>query len=144
MTLNFNKYANDGTKFVKELAQELGYPEDVAKAGRVMRSVLHAIRNRLTNEESVQMLAQLPMFLKAVYVEKWTLKRDPLRINNLKDFYSEIRKISNHTANHDFSTDKEIEQALFVVLSSLKKFISPGQLEDMQSVLPKALKPLLN
>lgn len=144
MTLNFNKYATDGTRFLKELAVELGDSENTDRAGRVLRSVLHAIRNRLTNEESVQMLAQLPMFLKAVYVEKWTLKRAPLRINNLGDFYNEIRELNNHSSNHDFITDDEMKHALSAVLSALKKYVSPGELEDIQSVLPKALKPLLD
>jgi uncharacterized protein (DUF2267 family) len=48
MALDFNKFAKDGTKFIKELAKELGYPEDTARAGRVLRSILQALRNQLT------------------------------------------------------------------------------------------------
>ena len=87
MALNFNKFAADGNEFIKLLARELGYPKDLKRASRVLRSVLHAFRNQLTIEESVQLIAQFPMFLKAVYVQNWTLHKKGRKPKNLKDFY---------------------------------------------------------
>lgn len=36
MALNFEKYANEGEKFLNEIAEELGNPEDTPLAGRIM------------------------------------------------------------------------------------------------------------
>ena len=71
MSYHFNQYASEGNQFLKELAKALGNAENIAKAGRTLKSVLHLLRNQLTIEESLQLIAQFPMFLKAVYVSEW-------------------------------------------------------------------------
>lgn len=67
--MNFEKYVEKGNLFLKELAQELGNPDDKEKAGRVLRTVLHVLRRRLTLEESFDLISQLPMCIKAVYID---------------------------------------------------------------------------
>lgn len=144
MALNFNKFAAKGNEFMKDLSRELGYPEDIPKAGRVLRSILHALRSQLTVEESVQLIAQFPMFLKAVYVENWTLHKNKTKIKHLKDFFDDIRKNDTPTAQHDFHTDDDLYNAIGVVFIVLRKYVSLGEMEDIKSVLPKELKPILN
>ena len=144
MALNFNKFAEKGNSFMKELAKELGYPDDKSKAGRVLKAILHALRNHVSVEESVQLLAQLPMFLKAVYVENWTLRKEPKRVKHLSEFFEEIRKYDGKTANIDFTTDEDMERDISVVFIVLRRYISLGELEDIKAMLPKELKPLLN
>ena len=48
--MNFEKYVATGNAFIKEVAQELGNPDDKNRAMRVTRAVIHALRNRLTPE----------------------------------------------------------------------------------------------
>lgn len=55
-------------------------------AARIIRSVLHALRNRLSHQESFQLIAQLPMALKAVYVDGWKIKKEFQRISHLNEF----------------------------------------------------------
>ncbi|MEP1097336.1 MAG: DUF2267 domain-containing protein [Cyclobacteriaceae bacterium] len=143
MALDFNKFAAKGNQFMKELSKELGCPDDLSKAGRILKAVLHALRNHLTMEESVQLLAQLPMFLKAVYVENWSLKKHK-KVKHLKDFYQEIRDIEPRTADADFPTFDDTSSKVTVVFLILRKFISLGELEDMKSILPKELKGIFN
>ncbi len=69
MTLDFEKYAAKGNEFINKLAEHLNDPDNRDRAGRILRSVLRALRNRLTVEESLQLISQLPMAIKAVYVE---------------------------------------------------------------------------
>lgn len=68
MALNFNQYAAEGNTFMKAYAKELRLTGDYDKAGRILSTVLHGLREMITTEESLQLIAQLPMFLKAVYV----------------------------------------------------------------------------
>ena len=67
MALNFNQYAADANTFMKEYAEKLNI-EDKEKAGRILSAILHGLREVISTEESLQIIAQLPIFLKAEYV----------------------------------------------------------------------------
>ncbi len=56
MSLNFQKYAQEGQSFINDLAKELGHPEEVARTGIVLRAVLHTLRERITISESFHLL----------------------------------------------------------------------------------------
>jgi len=68
MALNFNQYATEGNTFLNDYAKQLSLGEDTEKAGRIFTSIMHALREIIPVEESLQFIAQLPMFLKAAYV----------------------------------------------------------------------------
>ena len=144
MALNFDKFSAEGKAFMKKLAKELGYPKDTEKAGRVLQSILHAFRNQLTVEESIQLIAQFPMFLKAVYVNNWHLSYSHPKINHVEEFLLEVCYIDRPTFQIDFPKDEDIETAISVVIMALRKYVSLGELEDIRAHLPKELKPLLN
>ena len=144
MALNFNKYAAEGNEFIKGLAKELGYPDDTGRAGRVLKTVLHALRHQLTAEESVQLVAQLPMFLKAVYVDNWSLHPHGEKPKHYKEFFEEIQKLDGKSGQHDFPDDDAIDNAVVVVFIVLRKHVSLGELENIKAVLPKDLKTMLN
>jgi len=40
--------------------------------GRIVRSVFHVLRDMLSTEESLQLIAQLPMALKSLYMDGTT------------------------------------------------------------------------
>jgi len=86
MGLNFERYAQDANAFIKRLAQELGHPEEPRRAEIIVRSVLHTLRDRITVAESLNFMAQLPMFLKALYVDEWKYREKPERLKNLEEF----------------------------------------------------------
>ena len=140
MSLDFDKFAAKGNKFLKDLAKELGHPKDRAKAGRKLRAVLYATRDQLTMEESLQLLAQLPMFLKAIYVEQWKSGKRKNKIKHVEEFIDVIKQYDFKTASHDFTNDDEIENAAVVVFLCLRQYISLGEMEDIKAVLPKELK----
>jgi uncharacterized protein (DUF2267 family) len=81
MALDFEKYAAKGNEFVRLVAEDLQVSHD--RAGRIIRAVFHALRNRLNHEESFQLLAQLPMVLKGVYVDGWHFDKDFHRIRHI-------------------------------------------------------------
>ena len=140
MALDFDKFATKGNKFLKDLAKQLGHPEDIPKAGRKLRAVLHATRDQLSMEESLQLLAQLPMFLKAVYVENWKSTRKKKGIKHVEDYLKEIQRYDFRTAKNDFTNEDEVENAAVVVFLCLRRYISLGEMEDIKAVLPKELK----
>ncbi|MBK6930966.1 MAG: DUF2267 domain-containing protein [Saprospirales bacterium] len=141
--MNFNKYVQDGEQFVREVARELGVGSDLPKAGRILRAVLHTLRNRLTASESLQLIAQLPMLIKAVYVDGWHISAEARTLRHLGDFIEAVREEGGRGALPDFVTDYEVEQAIRAVFHVLRQHVSAGEISDILSTLPAELKPLL-
>lgn len=100
--MNFDKYSHKANEILNELSVKLGCPSDKDKAWRILRSVLHALRNRLTAEESLQLIAQLPMYLKALYVDGWKLRKDNYKIKHIDEFLDEVYMESTNTGYYDF------------------------------------------
>jgi uncharacterized protein (DUF2267 family) len=78
MGLDFENYAVKANEFVRLVAEELNIP--VKNAGGIVRAVFHALRNRLSHEESFHILAQLPMPLKGVYADNWKFNKDYINV----------------------------------------------------------------
>jgi uncharacterized protein (DUF2267 family) len=141
MSLDFEKYALKGTEFVKLVAGDLNVPRD--KAGRIIRSVFHALRNRLTHEESFQLLAQLPMALKGVYADGWWFEKDYKRISHVNDFLDEVREEDGGLAGYDFGNNKKAKVAVAAVFKALNYFVSEGEMNDIISIMPAELKDFI-
>lgn len=144
MALNFKKYVEDGEQFLKEIARETNTPDDVAKAGRILRAVLHAFRNRLTPNESLQLIAQLPMLIKAIYVDGWRISGEAKNLRTLGDFIEAVREEGGRATINDFVTDREVENAIRAVFKVLKTHVSAGEIRDIAATLPEELRPLMD
>jgi uncharacterized protein (DUF2267 family) len=142
MSINFQKYAQEGQSFVNDLAAELGHPEEVARTGIVLRAILHTLRERITISESFHLSSQLPMFLKAIYVDKWKFSEKPLDIKTKEEFVAEVERQQQQYGEMEFSWSKSTEEIIQIVLSSLGKYISDGEYEDIIAQLPENIKEI--
>lgn len=143
MALHFNKYVQDGEQFVKEIAREIGSPEDVARGGRMLRAVLHAFRNRVPPAESLELISQLPMLIKAIYVDGWRISDEIKHLRHLGDFLEAVRQEGGPATHDDFSTDHEVEETVRAVFRVLKRHVSWGETRDILATMPRELRPLL-
>lgn len=116
MPLNFEKHAAKGNEFLNKLAMRLGDEENHARAGRVLRCVLRALRNMLTLEESLQFLSQLLMALKAVYVDGWKPNKYHKRIRTLQEFCAEVMREDGFSTWKDFSGVSDATDAIEAVM----------------------------
>lgn len=139
MSLNFESYAKDGRDFIKHVAVELKIM-DTNRAGRITRCVLHALRNRITVEESFQLMAQLPMAIKAVYVDGWKVSASYRRIKDLGDFLAEIIKEDGSSSWRDFSSLEDAQNAAWGVFKVLTFYVSPGEIKNVLGVLPEEIR----
>jgi len=140
---NFDKFAAEGNVFLHKLDSRLGYPENPNKAARVLKAVLHAIRNRLTPEESVQLISQFPLFLKALYVDGWKIGASRERIRHLEEFLVDIRKEDRQLFSEDFGDLSEVKEATSIVMGLLGEYVSPGEAKDIRAILPKEIGQFL-
>ena len=138
---DFDKYAAKGTEIVNMLAEDLGVPDD--KAGRILRTVLHAMRNRLSIDESIQVISQLPMALKSVYVDQWDPRHSFHRIHHLNEFIDEVRKYDTDDAAIGFGNDESVKLAVKAVFRTLNYHLSVSEFRDLIAVLPKEVKEFI-
>ncbi len=134
MSLDFQQSSAKGNEFVNSVAKELNVPRDMA--GRIIRAVLHALRNRISHEESFQLMAQLPLALKAAYVDGWKYSKDFERIHHVSEFLDEVRKEDAGLAGYDFGNDERAEKAVTVVFFVLHDHVSAGEFTDVLASLP--------
>ena len=144
MALNFNQYASEGNRFLNDYAKEMNLGENTEKAGRILLSVLHALRDIIPPQESLQFMAQLSMFLKGAYVHGWSMKGKKLRVKRMADFIDLVRKHDGPAAINDFEYSDEVaEQYINTTFIYLRKYVSLGELEDIRDALPKELKNMI-
>lgn len=142
MALDFNQFAREANTFMDHYTKALNLGSDRDKAGRLLSSILHALREIISVNESVQLISQLPMFLKAVYVNGWSIRK-PRKVKDLED-YIELAKFYNGvTAKSDFNSVEIAENYIKTTFIELRKYISLGEFEDLRTELPKDLKYLM-
>ena len=122
--------------WLNEVMSELDWNDQPQKAYLALRTVLHALRDRLTVEEAVQLGAQFPMLIRGLYYEGWTLKGKPHKERHEEDFLDHVKKAFKNDAAVN---PGEVVRAVFRVLV---RHTSPGEIEDVKHILPKALQEL--
>ncbi len=142
MALKFDKYAQEGNYFIRELADKYGHPEETARAGIVLRAVLHTLRDRITISESLDLLSQLPMFLKAVYVENWKYHEKPMKYDTAHEFKTEVKKRQVEFGEQEFEWNKSTDELIRITMEALNRYISKGQAKHVVGQLPNDIKAL--
>ncbi len=79
---------------------------------------------------SLHLLSQLPMFLKAIYVDNWKYREKPLSLNTKDDFAEEVEKHQQQYGEQQFNWNKSTEEIIQIVITALRKFVSDGEFED--------------
>lgn len=129
----FDQSLNTTIEWLKDLQEEMGL-DDEQRAFRVLRAVLHALRDRLTVEEAADFAAQLPMLLQGVYYHGWTPRGKPEKIRTRDEFLGKVA--DNLMGEHD---PEEATQAVFTVL---EKRMPGGEIEDIKRILPGPIREL--
>lgn len=144
MALNFNQYAAEGNTFLKDYAKEMNLGNNCDKAGRIFTAIMHALRDIIPPEESLQLIAQFPMFLKGVYVNGWNIKRKKPKVKHMAEFLDLVRQHDGVAAVNDFEYSDEVaEKYVDTTFIYLRKYVSLGEMEDIRDVLPKDLKSMI-
>jgi uncharacterized protein (DUF2267 family) len=121
--------------WLKELAQELGW-DDRERVYHALRSVLHALRDRLTVDEAADLGAQLPLLVRGLYYEGWDPSSTPSKERHKEAFLQRIAA--------DFRNDAEVypEGIAWAVFKLLERHVSTGEVRDVLHVLPLKIRSL--
>jgi uncharacterized protein (DUF2267 family) len=122
--------------WINELTELLDCREDPHRAYLALRSVLHALRDRLSVDEAAALAAQLPMLIRGFYFEGWRPHDKPLKERKREEFLAHIRS--------DFQHDPELdaEQVVRAVFSLLMRHVAPGEIEKLRQILPDEIRSL--
>ena len=133
----FNNYIQPAELFIKEVAEELGNIQDTKAALRVTRSVFHTLRDMLTPEESLHLVAQLPMILKAIYVDGWK-PGTVNRIRSMQEFLNFLKSNSDRP-EVDFGNNDEAVNAVQCVLDVVQRHVTIGEIAHIVDQFPQEL-----
>ena len=142
-TVKFDKFAQEGNEFINELSDELGHPEDQQQVLTALRAVLHSLRDRITISESFDVISQLPMMLKALYVEQWKYQEKPNKFDSVEEFKNDVKERQKKYGEDQFDWGISTEDIIVRTIGKLGKYIDKGQMKHIEEQLPKELKSLI-
>lgn len=138
--MNFEKHAAKGNEFIHRLSVRLGDEDNRERAGRVLRCVLHVLRDRLSIQESFQLIAQLPLVIKGLYVEGWAPSKAHMRIKTIHEFAEEVMRVDGISAWRDFSGRSDAMEGIAAVVKTIADYVTAGELHQVIAILPEAMK----
>lgn len=139
--MSVDKYYQEVHKFIKDVKEELGGDCDLHQSERIMASVFHTLREVLTPQESLHLIAQLPVFIKGIYVHGWHL-RTKKSIRSMDDFIESLLLQNPKNAPTDFGTDEKAKERTRAVFRVLNRHVTTGEIQDVMAQLPSELMEL--
>lgn len=116
--------------------QELGHLPDQNTAFKVLRAVLHSLRDRLSVEVTAHLGAQLPVLIRGFFYEGWRPAGKPERTRSQEEFLDSIRIQIVSPENLD---PLRLTRAVFELLNH---HLSAGEPEKIRNVLPKEVQEI--
>jgi len=132
--IGFTHAAEQAQQWVKELAKDLGWSEQ--SAYRLLKSVLHTLRDWLSPEEMADLSAQLPTLIRGIYFEGWNPSQTPSRERKKSDFVIGVRNSFGYEAETDSDT------TIKAVFKLLDRHLSHGEVVQVRNSMKKSLRHL--
>lgn len=136
ITQVWEKTLNKSNEWLRQLGAELGLANAHATL-LALRSVLHALRDRLEPNEAADLAAQMPLLIKGVYFDGWNSSAPPLKARTKDEFLALVRKSLSRGM-----PDADAERVTRAVFKLLAERISQGEIEDVRGMLPAELADL--
>jgi uncharacterized protein (DUF2267 family) len=121
--------------WINELNERLGW-NNKPRAYRLLKAVLHALRDWLPHEEAADFAAQLPTLLRGAYYEQWRPADTPVKRRKRADFLARI--------DDAFAADPlpDTARAVSTVFDVVSEKVSIGEVEDVRRDLPEEVRNL--
>jgi len=142
--VELDKFVHETHEYINQLARDLGHPEEKQRVMIIWRAVMHTIRDRIQISESLDLLSSLPMILKGMYTLGWKYSDSPpYTYDTIEQMKTRVKYLQNEYGEHDFPWSKSTEEIISIVLDSLEKYCSEGQMEHIRGQLPQEVKPIV-
>ena len=120
-------------RWINELDDRLGW-SNKPRCYRLLKAVLHAVRDWLPPNEGADLAAQLPTLLRGVYYEQWRPAAVPVKHRTKADLLARVE--------HTFKMDplEQSAQAVIAVFELLSSKITAGEVDDVRRALPEDVR----
>lgn len=119
-----------------QIENELGWTGHRNQTYSAVRTILHALRDRLTVEQSAHLAAELPILLKGVFYDGWHPANLPIKMNR-EEFVAYV------TRNFQFQVEGGHEELIRVIVKAIFRMIGLGEAEKVYHSLPKDIRQLI-
>jgi uncharacterized protein (DUF2267 family) len=121
--------------WINEVDEKLAWGSK-ARAYRLLKAVLHAVRDHLQPNEAVDLGAQLPTFLRGVYYDQWRPAKTPIKDRHLDSFLA--------TIDNSFKPDpiEDTAEAATTVFEVMTGKVTWGEIDEVRKGLPAAIRAL--
>ncbi len=140
----FDEWVHKGRAFLHDFEEEAGLEKhtDDRKALRILKAILHTLRERLVPTESKDFMSELPMIFKAIYADWWDFSRAPVKIRHKQEF---LERIMNDPAlsNGDINSLEEAEKYFKAFIRLLIKEIGTWEIQDILGQLPEDIREMV-
>jgi uncharacterized protein (DUF2267 family) len=120
--------------WLNEICNDIGPDKQVA--WKVLATVLHKLRDRLTINLAAHLGAQLPLLIRGIYYDQFEPGRMPAESRGRDEFVGEVATWLSDTRPVD------PELAVRSVFGVLSRHISEGQIRKVRDALPKNLRQM--
>jgi uncharacterized protein (DUF2267 family) len=119
--------------WINELDRRLEW-NDKPRSYRLLKAVLHTLRDSLQINEAADLGAQLPTLLRGAYYEQWKPATTPVKFHGVAGFLERV--------NHEFKRDPLPDPAMatIAVFQLLTKKVTEGEIEDVRRCLPLEIR----
>lgn len=106
------------------------------RAYRLLRSVLHTLRDHLGVDEAAQLAAQLPVLIRGIYYEGWNPSKTPVKLRSRAEFIDRVQV--------GFETDPlgDAPEAIAAVMKVLRAHVSAGEMRDIETTFTEEIRTL--
>ncbi len=124
-------------QWVNELDDRIGW-DDKARAYRLLRSVLHAVRDHLSPDEAAQLGAQLPTLVRGVFYEGWDPSKTPVKERTREGFVARVQEA--------FKPDPmgDADHAIRAVFWLLDRHVSEGEMAHVRQTFHSRIRALFD
>jgi uncharacterized protein (DUF2267 family) len=121
--------------WIRDVEEKLDW-ENKPRAWRLIKAVLHGVRDHLPVVEAADLGAQLPTMIRGIYYDQWRPAATPLKDRHLDAFLAAI--------DASFRPDPldDTAEAASAVLAVLSEKVSAGEIAQVRQALPAAIRAL--
>ncbi|MFF0065377.1 DUF2267 domain-containing protein [Streptomyces sp. NPDC005279] len=134
---SFDTMVDKANRLLKEIEQAFGWPKERRNQSyAALRGVLHALRDRLSVDETAHFGAQLPTLIRGVYYDGWKPAETPVKMNR-EEFLARVKE------EFPYAVEGGTEELVHTVLEVLKGHVSEGEWGALKAHMPKSLATVL-
>ncbi|OQA04016.1 MAG: hypothetical protein BWY68_00555 [bacterium ADurb.Bin400] len=122
-------------EILKAIEEEYDWEGRRNQSYMALRAVLHAIRDRLPVDDSVNLAAQFPILLKGIYFDGWSSEDVPVRMDK-EELLGRIRQ------EFTFEVEGGIEKLTRIVINKVFNSLDPGEKAKIERMLPPDIATL--